>query len=420
MRNRRAITLALVVGTVFAGVSGAVPTAHASGISTIPGVGMMITDAGPLNEIIVGMDGTMQVQDQDFSPTASCTADSDCGEFYPSSSLTSNCSADAGMWVGIGNTEYGPDMSDITIHCDNTATGSLAPDVTYTPLSQMSAGSGTLHDPYEIVTTVQLTATLNLVETTSYVVGAETVGQTFKLVSSTTPVTANLFYGADIYLALTDYGFSYYQAKMGDPNSNGVNFQVGGLNAIDTTTNQPVPDCTAPSGHSIGPGNFHEFLSPDGLANHFVEAYFDNMWGDIDAAIHNTTPTHLPDTALQPPFQASNQCDDNAAAVEWDAVTSGTLLRQKFAFGLVASTPVYVNRFSAQQRGNTVTFRWRTPMPSVIAGFYLYAGSHRLDRRIVPVHAGPAYIYRVHWRGHRGFTLHVVLRTGSQVVVSLH
>ena len=103
---------------------------------------------------------------------------------------------------------------------------------------------------------------------------SETIDQSFKLVSTGSPVTANIFYGADIYLALTDQGFSYYQAKTGDPNSNGVNFQVGGLNAIDTTTMMPVTDCTAPSPDSVGPGNFHEFFAPDAAANHFVEDYY--------------------------------------------------------------------------------------------------------------------------------------------------
>ena len=115
----------------------------------------------------------------------------------------------------------------------------------------------------------------------------------------------------------------------------------------------------------------------------------DFVWGDIDNAIHRTTPTHLPDTALQPPFQASNQCLDNGAAVEWDGVGSGTTIRQNFAFGTTSSSPAYVQGFSAKRHGSAVTFRWRTVLPRILAGFYLYAGSHRLDRRIVPVHARP-------------------------------
>jgi hypothetical protein len=402
----------------FAGVSGVVPVVHASGISSLPGVGVMITDSGPLNDIIVGLDGTMQVQDQDFSPTAQCTTAQNCGEVFPTDSLTASCSADAGPWVAIGNTEYGPNMSDTTIHCEGTATGALRPDVTYTPVSQTTSGTGTSGDPYTIVTTLQLTSSLNLVETMSYAVGSETIDQSFELVSTGSPVTANIFFGADIYLALTDQGFSYYQAKTGDPNSNGVNFQIGGLNAIDTTTMMPVTNCSAPPPDSVGPGTFHEFFAPDAAANHFVEDFYNSVWSDIDNAIHNTTPTHLPDTALQPPFQASNQCLDNAAAVEWDGVGSGTTIRQNFAFGTTSSSPAYVQGFSAKRHGSAVTFRWRTVLPRILAGFYLYAGSHRLDRRIVPVHAKPTYVQRLHWRGRGAYSLHVVLRSGSQIVVS--
>ncbi len=386
---------------------------------TVPEANSLGSDSGPLNEIIVGLDGTMQVQDQDFSPTAQCTTDQICGEIYPTDSLSDSCSADAAPWVAIGNTEYGPNMGDPTIHCDGTATfPAINPDVTYAPVTQTTSGTGTTGDPYTVVTTLQLTTTLNLVETISYAVGSETIDQSFELVSTGSPVTANIFFGADIYLALTDEGFSYYQAKTGDPSSNGVNFQVGGLNAIDTTTMMPVTGCTAPSPDSIGPGNFHEFFAPDAAANHFVEDYFNVVWSDIDNAIRRTTPTHLPDTALQPPFQASSPCLDNGAAVEWDGVGSGTTIRQNFAFGTTSSSPAYVQGFSAKRHGSAVTFRWRTVLPRILAGFYLYAGSHRLDRRIVPVHARPAYVQRVHWRGGGRFTLHVVLRNGSQVVVS--
>ena len=70
---------------------------------TVPEANSLGSDSGPLNEIIVGLDGTMQVQDQDFSPTAQCTTDQICGEIYPTESLTDSCSADAAPWVAIGN-----------------------------------------------------------------------------------------------------------------------------------------------------------------------------------------------------------------------------------------------------------------------------------------------------------------------------
>jgi hypothetical protein len=329
-------------------------------------------------------------------------------------------------------------MSNTTIHCDGTATdpsGTLMPDVTYTipPANQVGTGDGSAANPYTVVTTVQLTTTLHLVQTIRYVVGANTINQSAQLVSSGGAVTANIFNGVDIYLALDDYGFSYYVPKTGAADSNGVNVQIGGLNAIDTVTKQPAPMCRSANGTDpIGPGNFHEFLAPDAGANHFVEDNYLTVWGDLDGAIH-TANTHLPDSALQPPFQSTNTCDDNGAAVEWDSVPSAvtiangpgappapSVVRDNIAFGPIKSTPSYVSSFSASRRQGVVTFRWRTHMASLLAGFYLTAGRHVLNRKIVPVHRSPNYVKRLRWSGHGPFVLHVVMRSGDQVEMAAH
>ncbi len=119
-------------------------------------------------------------------------------------------------------------VEPLPIHC--------SPDVTYTPVSQTTGGSGTTADPYTITTTVSLTSTLNLVQVVTYAVGSQQINETFQLVGSGPSVTANIFHGADIYLAESDQGFGYFVPKTGNSNSNGVNFQVGGINAVDQTT----------------------------------------------------------------------------------------------------------------------------------------------------------------------------------------
>lgn len=53
-------------------------------------------------------------------------------------------------------------------------------------------------------------------------------------------------------------------------------------------------------------------------------------------------------------------------------------------------------------------------------GFNLLSGIHRLNSRLIPIHAGSFYVYRTHWvRYARNVGLQVVLRDGREVTLTI-
>ncbi len=94
--------------------------------------------------------------------------------------------------------------------------------------------------------------------------------------------------------------------------------------------------------------------------------------------------------------------------------TTSTVVR----FGAASNpTVAHVSHFAVTAHRTTLTFTWRLAAPRGIAGFDLYAGSHRLNRRPVAAHAGKTYRYATHWHGPAKYSLHVLLTDGRQIVV---
>lgn len=82
-----------------------------------------------------------------------------------------------------------------------------------------------------------------------------------------------------------------------------------------------------------------------------------------------------------------------------------------------APTMSRVAGFSVRRRGGMAVFAWRAPSRVGIAGFDLYGGAHRFNRRLIAVHAAPTYHYRARWSGAGRFSLHIILSAGRQIVV---
>ncbi len=80
-------------------------------------------------------------------------------------------------------------------------------------------------------------------------------------------------------------------------------------------------------------------------------------------------------------------------------------------------TVARVSRFTAQRRGETVSFHWKLAHSTGVAGFTLYTGQTRLNTRTIAVHAAAAYHVTVHWSGPARFTLRVLLTNGRSVTV---
>ena len=67
----------------------------------------------------------------------------------------------------------------------------------------------------------------------------------------------------------------------------------------------------------------------------------------------------------------------------------------------------------------TLTFTWRVPSLGGIAGFAIYAGTHRLNAQLIRAHASRTYTYRVRSRLSGPYFLHVLLVGGGQTVAQI-
>jgi uncharacterized repeat protein (TIGR01451 family) len=147
--------------------------------------------AGPLRAINIGEDLGCQVA---HSGDASL-------EFFPPQQALGDC----GTFLRAGPVLYAPDFYAHGI----TATGALGTYAPFVPAGQSAvSGSGTLADPYRVVTDVDA-GTLHLRQTDSYVVGQETY-RTDVAVTNNAPGTAvfSLYRAGDCYLGDDDFGFA--------------------------------------------------------------------------------------------------------------------------------------------------------------------------------------------------------------------
>ena len=82
------------------------------------------------------------------------------------------------------------------------------------------------------------------------------------------------------------------------------------------------------------------------------------------------------------------------------------------------STFAPVQRFTARTAGTRVHFHWQLARQDGIAGFDLYAGSHRLNQHLIPVHGTTAYHYTVNWQKQSRFKLDVIFTDGRHLSVA--
>lgn len=76
-----------------------------------------------------------------------------------------------------------------------------------------------------------------------------------------------------------------------------------------------------------------------------------------------------------------------------------------------------VARLTAQRQGVHLLFRWRMVTTAGIAGFNVFAGTHRLNARQIRVHRAATYQYRALWFGHGPFALQILFVDGHRTTV---
>lgn len=119
---------------------------------------------------------------------------------------------------------------------------------------------------------------------------------------------------------------------------------------------------------------------------------------------------------------ASGPCSGNLSttcpyAIGGEDANGASLNLVEMYGSILGPTAAWVSRFTAQRRGETVSFHWKLVHSTGVAGFALYGGQTRLNTRTIAVHAAAAYHSTVHWSGPGRFTLRVLLTNGQFVTV---
>jgi uncharacterized repeat protein (TIGR01451 family) len=227
-----------------------------------------IASSGPLTHIYIG---------EELSAQVNHILDGATGEFFPPSVIPGDC----GTFIVINGTLYAPDFSS---H-GGTATSGLGTYTPFTPISQSPVtGSGTVTDPFKVVTTVAVGTTgLTIQQTDTYVSGDESY-RTDIMIINTSGLTANgiLYRAADAYLGGSDAGFGFTEI-------------FGDQKAVGASVN---PDNTPPS-------RIEEWIPLTG-GNNFYENSYDSVWAWIGSKL---------------PFPDTCDCtifEDNGAGISWN------------------------------------------------------------------------------------------------------
>jgi hypothetical protein len=232
-----------------------------------------ISSAGPLTGIVIGNDLDCQVQ------YAAWTG----GAFYPTASIGSSpATGDCGTFVSVGASVYGPDFNENYASGTGISLTTAGNYVTYTPGAQSGvSGAGTSSSPYTVASSATAGASgIAVAESDRYIAGQNGYTTTITLTNTTgAPVSGVLYRAVDCYLQGSDDGY-------GDTETDGATA------------------CTSSAEDSSG--GAAEELDPATAGSHYVEGYFNDVWGDVDAQ------TDLPDSC------DCTTSEDNAIGLNWD------------------------------------------------------------------------------------------------------
>jgi hypothetical protein len=289
--GRLALALAALAAIAPAGASAQVPAYRE------------IASAGPLTNIYAGNTLACQVRylgDQGLS-------------FYSPSSIPGNC----GTRLAVGGTTQG-----------------------FLPVSQSAVvGNGSQADPFRVVTAVETSSGLQVVQTDTYVVGSDFYRSDVTVSNpGPAPVSGVLLHGADCYLQDSDSGFGFFDAA------------TGGIYCTANPNNSP-------------PARVEGFVPLSPGSRYFEGSY---------TAAFSPGPTGFPNTCL------CLQRLDNGMALSWEiAVPVGGQVSRSFAttfsptgriFGQPPpdTTPPETSVTSGPPplvRGNTATFSFNSSEP---------------------------------------------------------
>jgi len=216
--------------------------------------------------------------------------------------------------------------------------------------------------------------------------------------------------GANPAIAATPSGGVY---AWGD-NSNG---QLG--NGTTTNSSTPVVITLAPAvtaATAVAAGQDHSLaVGSDGKVYAWGANNHDQL-GDGTTTQRLTPVLVNPPTGLTATAIAAGGFHSLAIGSDGNAYAWGSNLYGQLGNG---TTAAILSRFHAVHAGGATLFHWRVASGAGVRGFFLTAGTHRLNRRLIAVNAHrQSYTYRSRWQGHGPYLLHGILQGGAVVTLA--
>ncbi len=207
------------------------------------------------------------------------------GQFYPSGATCNP--GDAGVFADVGGVLYAPDFGS---HPCGSASGNIGTNTPWTPVSLSAVtGTGTSGSPFTVVVVVDAGTTgLRLTMTVTYVNGDGFFNVSNAFTTTGSPATADVFFGADLYLANSDSGIPFRDGTTGG---------VGGQNCgtTQTYTIQFIPTTAADAYAANGYSSVWQQIGADALGNTVTAGCLDNgaalEW--TDRAVNAGAPTTI-------------------------------------------------------------------------------------------------------------------------------
>ncbi len=197
----------------------------------------------------------------------------------------------------------------------------------------------------------------------------------------------------------------------------GYNF--GPLSTVEAYTALPAP---TPGLGAVGQPGIAGYSSSASLLKSPVNA---GVYGGSESGVggwfHSTNgaPLHLdPGATSGPPTTGTFQLGDlylGSTGVLY--LYNGSAWK---TLGGGGPTDARLTSVHAVAQGSRVRFSWRVADGKGIAGFAVYAQTHRLNRAMIAVHPARSYQYVGHWTGGGPYSLRVLLSTGRQLTVPVH
>ncbi len=142
-------------------------------------------------------------------------------------------------------------------------------------------------------------------------------------------------------------------------------------------------------------------------SNGRIYAWGSNSAGQLGNGMSNTSPNPTPAMVNLPAGKIAL------------ALGTGSSADHSLAILTSAPTAAILSRFHAVHAGGITLFHWRVASGASIRGFFLTAGTHRLNSRLIQSHAQRSrYAYASRWHGHGPYLLHGVLPGGAVVTLA--